>query len=83
MRLCLNAFKGSSEEVEKALDVSLSHIDTYLFYGEITLIIGQKNKSDDGGVMESLAGEPPKNVRICVFYSNFNCCLNFQYKALQ
>ena len=39
IRLDVNSSKGSSEEVSKALDVSLSHIDTYRFNGKIKFFL--------------------------------------------
>ena len=46
----MNSSKGISEEVANSLDVSLINIYTYLFDGEITLILGQKTNYDGGGV---------------------------------
>ena len=58
----MNSSKVIAEEVAKALDVSSNHIFTYLFDGEITLILGQTSYSGGGGVTESLADELKKIV---------------------
>ena len=44
----MNVSKWISEEVVKAIDVSLRHIDNYNLYGERTLIIGQITCYDGG-----------------------------------
>ena len=53
IRLDAYASKGSSEEVSKALDVSLNQIDTYRYDVVIILIIGQTTDSGGGGVIET------------------------------
>ena len=50
IRFDADASKGSSEEVEKSLDVSLNHIDTYQPGGRKTLLLGQTTESGGGGV---------------------------------
>ena len=83
IRLDADASRGSSEEVSKALDVSLNHIDTYQYDGEITLIIGQTTDSGGGGVTERLDGELKNVGRISFFYHIVNFCLYAQSEELQ
>ena len=46
----VNSSRGNSEEVEKALDVSLIQIINYRFDGEITILLGQTIYYDGGVV---------------------------------
>ena len=70
IRLDVNASKGRSEEVSKLLDVSLIHIDTYHFDGEITLLIGHKRDSYGGGATDRLYVELKTVVHICALNCN-------------
>ena len=81
IRIGADASKGISE-VTKALDVSLNHIDTYRYNGEIPLLLGKTTDSGGGGVTESLSSEKKNIVRIILFYCIVNCFLNSQYKPL-
>ena len=83
IRLDTYASKRISEEVEKALDVSLNQIDVYWSDGVITLLLVKKKDSVGGGVIESLASELKNYVRISFFYFIVNCCMYAQSKALQ
>ena len=83
IQLDADASKGSSEEVETALDVSLNQIDTYCSDGGITRLLVHKTDSVGGGVTESLAIELTNVGRISFFYRIANCCMYAQSKALQ
>ena len=50
IQLDADAFKGISEKVSKALDVSLNHIDTYRSGWLRTILLGQTTDSGGGGV---------------------------------
>ena len=82
MRLDADPSKGSSEEVAKALGVSLNQIDTYRSDGVITLLLGQTSDSGCCGVKESLASELKNIGCISFFYCITNCCLHTQSNAL-
>ena len=66
-RLDVNASKGVSEEVSKSLYVPLSQIDTYLFDGGITTLLGKTTDSDYVGVTDILSGDLKNSVLACVF----------------
>ena len=83
IRLDAYASKGISEEVAKALDVSLNHICTYRSDGRRTLIIVHTTYSGSGGVTESLSSELKNVGRNSFFYCIFNLFLHAQYNALQ
>ena len=68
MRLDSDASKGRSEELSKALYVSLNQIGTYWCDGGRTLLIGYKTDSGGGGVTESLASELKNVGRIRFLY---------------
>ena len=67
IRIYADASKGRSEEVAKALDVSLNRIDTYPSDGGRTLLLGQTTDSGGGGVTEILASELKNIGRISFF----------------
>ena len=82
MRIEVNSPKRRSEEVEKSLGVSLSHIYTNLLYGERTLLLGKTTDSDGGGVADILAGELNNVVsHFCLIFI-VNCCLHSQSNEL-
>ena len=83
MRHDTDASKGSSEEVAKALDVSLKHIDTYRSDGGRKNITWHKTDSGGGGATERLSSEIKNVGRISFLYRIVNCCMHDQFKALQ
>ena len=83
IRLDSDASKGSSEEVAKALDVSLKHIDTYRSDGGRKNITWHKTDSGGGGATERLSSEIKNVGRISFLYRIVNCCMHDQFKALQ
>ena len=78
-----DASKRSSEEVAKAIDVSLNQIDNYRSYGGRTLLCEQTKDSTGGGVTESFSSKLKNIGHIIYFYRIVNCCLHAQSKALQ
>ena len=83
IRLDVDLSKGISEEVEKALDMSLNQIYPYRCDGGRILIIGQTTDYGGVGVTESLSSELKKIGRIIFFYCVVNCCLYVQSKSLR
>ena len=81
MRLDADPSKGSSEEVAKALGVSLNQIDTYRSDGGRILLLGRTTYYGGGRVTERLSIELKTFGCISFFYSIFNCCMKYQYKA--
>ena len=78
-----DASKGISEEVAKAIDVSLNQIDTYHNDGGRKILLVNTEDSGGGGVIESLAIELKNIGCISFFCSIVNCFLHVQYKSLQ
>ena len=74
---------GISEELSKALDVSLNHIDTYRYCGGIILLLGKTTDSGGGGVTEILFSELKNVDCISFLYHIINSFLISQSKALQ
>ena len=72
----VNEPKGISSEVPKSLDVSLRHIYTSRFNGEITLLLGQTIDYDGGNIIEILYGELKNVGSIFSFYRITNSFLN-------
>ena len=64
--------KGRSEEVAKALDVSLNQIDTYQSDGGRKFLLGQTTDSGVGGVAERLSSELKNVSHVSFFYHILN-----------
>ena len=73
--LDVDASKGRSEEVAKAVYVLLNQIDTYQSYGGRTIILAKTTDSSGGRVIESLDSECT-NVDCNSFFCHIvNCCM--------
>ena len=83
MRLGTDSSKGISEEVSKALGMSLNQIDSYRSSGGIKNLPGKTIGYGGGVVTDILSSELKNYGRISFFYLIVNCFMNDQSKSLQ